>query len=243
LLPIFVLPIGWVMLLLAWALIRRRRWPLLAASISLYVCSMPVVGSWLVSSLESRYPPSPIVRFPAVDAIVTLSGIFGPPVPDGVLPNTGDAYERLEAGIILWQQRKADWLVFTGGRIPWENQPEVEGETAKRVAISRGVPVEKILVTREVGNTADEADAVRGVMKERGFSSIALVTSAWHMPRAAQLFRKAGISFVPFPVDFHSGGKNSWTVLDFLPQAFGLRQTEMALREWYGIWFYSLSGH
>jgi uncharacterized SAM-binding protein YcdF (DUF218 family) len=121
------------------------------------------------------------------------------------LANVGEAGERLEAGITLMQKKKAPWLVFTGGRIPWSNQPEVEGAISRRAAIARGIPDEQIIITREVGNTADEARAVAALMRERGWRKIILVTSAWHMPRAARLFRKAGVDFIPFPVDFLIG--------------------------------------
>ena len=112
-----------------------------------------------------------------------------------------------------------------------------------RAAIARGIPAEKILVTREVGNTADEAQAVAVLMRERGWQKIILVTSAWHMRRAARQFRKAGVDFVPFPVDYQIDPRSPLTPLDLLPRADGLRLTETALREWYGIVFYAIFGH
>jgi Uncharacterized conserved protein len=240
LLPIFVLPLGWVTALLLVALIRKKRWPLIAALAVLYVSSMPLVGNRLTRCLESSYPALAIDEVEKADAIVPLGGIFGPPVADGYLPNVGEAGERLEAGITLWQKKKAAWLAFTGGRIPWAKQAEVEGAISMRAAIARGIPAERIALTREVGNTSDEAHAVDALMRERGWRKIILVTSAWHMPRAARLFRKAGVDFIPFPVDFQINPKSRLTLLDFLPRAEGLQKTETALREWYGIMFYAL---
>jgi uncharacterized SAM-binding protein YcdF (DUF218 family) len=202
---------------------------------------MPVVGNSLMYGLESRYPTLAIDQVGNADAIVPLGGIFGPPMADEFLPNVGEAGERLEAGIVLWQKKKSDWLVFTGGRLPWSNDARVEGAVSKRAAIARGVPAEQILVTREVGNTIDEAHAVHDLMRERGWRKIILITSGWHMPRAARLFRKAGVDFVPFPVDYQINPKSKLTMLDFLPRADGLRDTETALREWYGIMFYALT--
>jgi uncharacterized SAM-binding protein YcdF (DUF218 family) len=241
LLPIFVLPLGWVVALLLVALIRKRRWPVIVALAALYICSMPWLGNQLTLWLESRYPTVAIDQVEKADAIVPLGGIFGPPAPEGYLPNIGEANERLEAGIRLWQRRKADWLVFTGGRIPWSKQIEVEGALSMREAVARGIPAERIIVTREVGNTVDEALAVADLMRGRGWNKIVLVTSAWHMPRAARLFRGAGVRIVPFPVDFQVNPKGPLTLLDFLPAATGLQRTETALREWYGIMFYALT--
>jgi uncharacterized SAM-binding protein YcdF (DUF218 family) len=182
----------------------------------------------------------PLNAVEPADAVVALGGIFGPSTTDDFIPNIGEAGERLEAGIELWQHGKAKWLVFTGGRIPWAGPAEAEGMRARRVAIARGVPAESVVVTREVGNTVDEANAVRDLMIERGWTRIILVTSGWHMPRAARLFRTTGVSFVPFPVDFQTDPKMPLSLLDFLPHADGLRTTETVLRELLGIGFYAI---
>jgi uncharacterized SAM-binding protein YcdF (DUF218 family) len=242
LLPIFVLPLAWVMVLLAIALWRRRRWPVIAALAVLYVASTPVVGSGLFHWLESAYGPQSVTAVEPADAIVPLGGILGPLWEPGHVPNVGEGGERLEAGIALWQAKKAPWVVFTGGRAPWTDLPETEGALVARLAVGRGVPAEQVLVTREVGNTADEARAVRDLMRARGWKKIILVTSAWHMRRAARQFRKAGVDFVPFPVDYQVTPLQPLTLLDFLPRADGLRATEWTLRELYGIAFYAIFG-
>lgn len=242
LLPIFVLPLGWVFLLAIFGIVRRKRWPLVTALVVLYVSSMPLVSNGLIGGIESRNPPVPLAAAGPADAIVPLGGIFGPPVADGYLANVASSGDRLEAGIVLWQLHQADWLVFTGGRIPWEGRTEVEGAISRRAAIARGVPADRVLVTGEIGNTRDEALAIAAIMKERGWKKIILVTSAWHMPRAAHLFRKAGVDIVPFPVDFRHDGQRKVTLLDFLPNAGALADTELAVREWYGLAFYALTG-
>ena len=65
-----------------------------------------------------------------------------------------------------------------------------------------------------------------------------LVTSAFHMPRARRLFERAGVSVIPFPVDFKVSAGGALSALDFLPTGAALRQTEMAMREGYGRLFY-----
>ncbi len=168
---------------------------------------------------------------------MVLGGIFGPPVKPGYLVNLGDGVDRLEGGIALHQAGKAPTLVFTGGRIPWENRTRVEGEDSRDVAISRGIPTDQILVTREVGNTADEARAVADLMRDKKWKRIILITTGWHMPRAAWLFRRAGIECTVFPVDFRRK-PDPITLINFLPKGEALEDTETALREAYGNVFY-----
>lgn len=233
------LPLGVTVLLLVCALLRKRRWPVGAALSVLYFSSIPVVGDWMIGGLESHYPALPIANVEPADAIVVLGGIFGPPVAEGMLPNLTETVERLEAGIVLKQAGKAPCLVFTGARLPWKGRDRFEGEDSKVQAIRRGVPAAQILVTSEVGNTADEARVVAAMMRVRHWRRIILVTTGWHMPRAAQLFGKAGVNFIPFPVDFRRDTKRPLTLLDFVPCADGMHNTETALHEWYGLLFYA----
>lgn len=60
------------------------------------------------------------------------------------------------------------------------------------------------------------------------------------MPRAEFLFRKAGVPVRPFPVDYNTRYDEPANVLDFLPQASGIGNTEIALRESYGLLYYHL---
>lgn len=241
-LPVLLLPLGVVILLLFYAIIRAKRWPVFVALVILYLASIPAIGDRLVGSLESRYPAVAINQVEAADAIVVLGGIFGPPVAEGMLPNVSESGERLEAGIVLSQLGKAPWLVFTGGRLPWENRPRLEGEDSKAQAIVRGVPPNKILVTREVANTADEARAVADLMRERNWHRVILVTTAWHMPRAALLFKRAGVDCVIFPVDFRTEPGRQISFLGFVPKVEAMHHSETALREYYGYWFYLVAG-
>src|SRR3954447_24088278 len=94
-LPAFFLPLGLVIILLLYALVRVKRWPVLVALVILYLASIPFIGDRLVGSLESRYPPVAINQVEAADAIVVLGGIFGPPATEGMLANVGETGERL----------------------------------------------------------------------------------------------------------------------------------------------------
>jgi uncharacterized SAM-binding protein YcdF (DUF218 family) len=67
------------------------------------------------------------------------------------------------------------------------------------------------------------------------------VTSAYHMPRAIGVFRKAGFPVEPYPVDWRTrrakdGLRPFATIVD------GLRQTDTAVHEWVGLAVYWLTG-
>lgn len=241
-LPIFFLPVGWAMILIVVAIWRRKRWPAVTALIVLYVFGIPLTGNTLLTLIERGNPPVALSTAEKADAVVALGGIFGPATGEDFVPNYADGTARFEGAIALWEHHKADWVIFTGARISWLGQSEVEGAVSKRNAVARGVPADRIVITTDVDNTRQEAMAVAALMKERGWKKVILVTSAWHMPRAAHLFRKAGVSFTPFPVDFRHNPERHLSLIDFFPTADSLGCTSLVLREWYGTAFYTLTG-
>lgn len=239
-LPLFFLPFGVVCGLVLFALWRKKWWPGLVALAVLYVCSIPLVADRLIGWLETRYPEIPLASVEPADAVVVLGGILSPKKSGSDQANWADTVERFETGVALVQSGKAGRLVFTGARVTWKNRETTEGEELRREAIARGVSTEKIMVTREVDNTAGEARAVVEMMKTNGWKRVILVTTGWHMPRAAMLFRRAGVDCIFFPVDFRRDRKGFPAVIDFIPNAGAWQLTETAIRECYGWMFYAL---
>lgn len=80
-------------------------------------------------------------------------------VGDSTYIEWGDS-DKFFGGIALFKAGKAQKLVFTGGKMPWNKSKKTEGEVLKEYAISNGIPFERIYVTKDVENNADEAVAV-----------------------------------------------------------------------------------
>ena len=106
----------------------------------------------------------------------------------------------------------------------------------KEYAISNGIPSEKIFVTKDVGNTAGKAVAVKELISPR--KSIIHVTSAYYMFRAKCLFEKQRFSIIPYKVDYKILNNSKTTLMDFLPSAGILEETEMGIIEILGSIFY-----
>lgn len=236
LLPVFVLPIGIVAILVVLAALKKWRWLSFAAAGLLLLCSLNAVANFLLRPLERAYPSRSVGTAPQADAILVLGGFMSTTKEVGLVQEWSEAVERFEAGIALAKADKAPLLLFTGA------PRGSEGAAARREAILRGVPSERIETIGDVGNTADEADQLRRFAKSRGLKRVILVTSAWHMPRSMQLCRQAGIELVAFPVDYRGLPNAFLPYTDYFPSAIGLAKTELALREAYGIAFYSVFG-
>lgn len=202
----------------------------------LWVLGMPLVADALMRRLETPYHRIPVEQIQQADAIVVLSGMLSQ--MDGApLGEWGEAVDRFEGGIELFRAGKAPLLVFTAGQMPWKQHLRPEGVILAERARRMGVPKGRIRLTSIVANTAQEAVAsaeLLGVSRSEP-KRIILVTSAFHMQRAAMVFRSAGFDVVPYPVDFRATDLNRRvTILDFMPDAGGLNDSSMVLRELIG---------
>ena len=124
--------------------------------------------------------------------------------------------------------------------MPWDKAKKTEGEVLKEYAISNGIPSEKIFVTKDVENTANEAVAVKELISPS--KRIILVTSAYHMYRAKRLFEKQGFIVIPYKVDYKSERNTEMNIIDFLPNSNYLKNTETGLREIIGRILYTIKG-
>jgi uncharacterized SAM-binding protein YcdF (DUF218 family) len=236
-----------LLLLISGFVFRRRVYFIVAIGV-LYTGSIPLIGRQALKLVEGDAIRSPPQSAPTGDAIVVLSG--GRIVAPGAskISEWTDA-DRFFGGVELYQAGKAPLLVFTGGAAPWEPSAPSEGEILVGYARRYGVPAEAVVTTRRVYNTAEEAEAVARLLADRSHVgpetkkkplSILLVTSAFHMPRAKTQFEVNGFQVVAYPVDFLVSSERQITILDFLPSANALNQTELALREFYGRIFYQI---
>ncbi len=239
-LPSFVLPIMLVIILILIGLIKNKKKLIYIAIGLLYTMSTPIFSNNLFKLVEGSEYRKPISAIDSADAIVVLSGMLGiNEIGDLTYIEWGDP-DRFFGGIALFKSGKAKKIVFTGGKMPWDNAKKTEGQVLKEYAISNGILAEKILVTKDVENTAEEAVAVKELISPS--KKIILVTSAFHMSRARKLFEKQGFEVIPYKVDYKTSLNKSVGIMDFLPSAGNLELTETGIREIIGRLFYLIKG-
>ena len=199
---------------------------------------MPILSQKLIDYLEGNYQLSHASEADTANAIVVLSGMVRTiKTKDSFDYEWGEGADRIFAGIDLFKENKAPFLILTGGKLPW-SVGKPEGEYLRDVAIKFGVPKENIILTENVENTDQEATSIKKLFTKND-AKVILVTSAFHMPRAQKVFEAAGIKAIPFPVDFQGAVKKK-TFMDYIPSAKSLRDTSFFVREMIGRMYYNI---
>jgi len=238
LLPLLVSPLFIALIAIGIGMIVRSRHMGMAGIVILLIFSSPFMASQLVKYIEKDNPPISIDSIEKADAIIVLSGMLHHSFINGASNYDFEgATDRLFGGIALAKADKAPKLIFTRGILPWSTG-RPEGEILAQKAAEFGIDRGRIFLSPAAQNTEQEA---AGLSRQTGSSdrNIILVTSAFHMPRAYDVFTAYGFTVTAFPVDHRTSSK-AVTVQDFIPQAKALERSSEVIRELMGRAYYGL---
>ena len=120
-------------------LIKNKKKLIYIAIGVLYIISTPIFSNNFFKLVEGSGHDDyrkPISTIDSADAIVVLSGMLEiNEVGDSTYIEWGDP-DRIFGGVALFKAGKAQKLVFTGGKMPWDKAIKKEGEVLKEYAIS-----------------------------------------------------------------------------------------------------------
>jgi uncharacterized SAM-binding protein YcdF (DUF218 family) len=231
-----LLPPASLLLLAAIGLWIARRKPQLGRGLAvfalaaLWLLATPWVAYPLLDTLQQTPAITP-ARLAEAQAIVVLGGSTYHDAPEYGGDTVSEAtLARLRYGARLTRESGLP-LAVTGGA-PWGGQPEAE---SMRQALAKDFKVEARWVETGSRDTAENASLLAPVLQAAGIRRIALVTHAWHMPRAQRLFEQQGMTVIPAPTSFVTPPPDrAGKLLAWLPSAGALLASQIAIREWLG---------
>jgi uncharacterized SAM-binding protein YcdF (DUF218 family) len=226
------------------ALFRRKRLAVLFPALALVILAVSAwtsVGSLLLKPLEDRFarPAAPPAE---VRGIIVLGGFFegGINLVRGGYELNDSADRIVEAAILARRYPDAE-IVVTGGNGSLLLEGEGDAVTAPRLLEALGIPRERLRMETRSRNTYENAVFTRELVQPKPGETWLLVTSAFHMPRAMALFRKAGFGVVAWPTDYRTAGNERLSLArDNMIDC--LQNMTLAVREWVGLLAYRLSG-
>lgn len=194
----------------------------------LLVLSLPVTGNALLQSLETS-PPITQAQLEDSQAIVILGGGKNNEAPEFGNEDTVNRWtlQRLRYGAYLQEQTGKPILV-TGGA-PYGGRPEAD---AMAETLERNFHANDVWIEGQSKDTAANATYSATILKERGIQRVAIVSQAWHLPRAIKLFEQQGLTAYPAPTGYTTNEQLSIAL--WLPDASALSKSSIALKEYLG---------
>lgn len=254
-LPLFLYPTGMITLLIVLTLVfwKKRRLSLaflILAFLILLIAGNKYTATSLSRTLEWQYPPLPDGT--RADVIVLLGGGTEPDVSPRSMVEVNASGDRVLYAVKLLQEGAAPQVLLSGGDIDFlYDSPSTPADDMATLMEMLGVPRENMLIQNASYNTQQDAEFSCKMIKEQGFDSVILVTSAFHMPRSVALFEAQGCPVIPAPVDFSITG-DSWEALthpniqefliNLMPSYTHLSAVTKTMKEYFGMWYYQLSG-
>lgn len=235
----FLLPPLSLLLVLAlglFLLYRRRKYakPLLLAAFGLlWLASTPYFAEGALHLLEARTAAleKPLQN---ANAIVILGGgtYFHAPEYAGQDTVSEATLLRLRYGARL-QRETGKPILVTGGK-PLGNS--ISEAQQMRASLEQDFQVPVRWIEDMSDNTFENARYSFQTLQKAGIKKIYLVTHAWHMPRSADVFRRAGFEVVEAPAAFTT--RYRVDLLAFLPRAESLRDSKIFVHEVIGLLWY-----
>jgi uncharacterized SAM-binding protein YcdF (DUF218 family) len=232
--------LGVLLLATRWA--RFGRLLLAACMLLLALSGFSPLGNLLMYPLETRFPPWD-ASHGAPDGIVVLGGGIDPDPSaahgEAVFSNSAG---RIIAAAMLARRYPNSRILYSGGNANFLSDTSAkEADYAVQVLEGLGVARERLLIEPNSRNTFENAFYSKALAQPKPGERWLLLTSAFHMPRAVGVFRKAGFAVEPYPVDWRLAGRNDLTRFSLSSEG-GFSQTNLAVREWIGLIAYHLTG-
>lgn len=230
-------PLSLLLLLLLGLLFYRRpviaRRLFIASFALLWLVSTPYIAEGALHLLERQTSPLSI-ESQSASAIVILGGgtYFHAPEYTGRDTVSEATLVRLRYGARLQRQLQLPVLV-TGGK-PLGNT--VSEALQMRMSLEQDFQVPVRWTEDNSDNTLENARNSFQTLEKVGVKKIYLVTHAWHMPRSATVFRRAGFEVIEAPTAFTT--RYQIDMLAFIPRAESLRDSKIFIHEIIGLLWY-----
>jgi uncharacterized SAM-binding protein YcdF (DUF218 family) len=203
----------------------------------LYLFSIGPVSEALIAPLEQGFPPYQTQETPPAQAIVVLSGGVRDASWSGIGPEPSEtSLERLVKGVTIHRTHRIPLAIVGGSGDPEKSSSEADAMA--RVAVDLGVMQKDLIIENTSRNTVESAQGLKRVFTGK---RILLVTSAYHLRRAAVIFKKQGFEVVPVPGGFRSE-RRTISIRSFIPQAGILYNSSLALSEYMSYALYAVKG-
>ena len=234
----FLSPFIWIILLLVVAFfirsIRIKRALRIGALIIFLLFSNQLLLDWYAR----RWQPAPAnIAEGSVFSCGIVVGGFASPDINGK-GNFNATADRFIQALKLYKQGHITHILVSGGNGKKEMKTFREGAWVKGELVTMGVPDSVIFVEDRSNNTLENAFNSKKIVDSHHLKPpYLLISSAHHIPRAAAIFKKAGMPTIGIPCNYIAG-KGIATFSSIIPSLGTLFTWNLYLKETAGYYWY-----
>ncbi len=241
-------PLNWLIGLPIFAMItksnRRKRRVLRGAFFLLILITNPFLGNRIFHAWEAAPIAMSDLR-DTFDVGIILGGYTkGGTYATTDRPQLAPAANRFTDAILLYKRGIVRKLLISGGDGKLFGDSYPESVLVKNYLLDIGIKSEDILFEDQSRNTHENALFSKQLLDKQKFTNakVLILTSAFHIPRAAACFKKVGLNTVAFPTHFEAEKLTVQPQTWLTPDPDLIKNWEAFLKEWIGFAVYKLQG-
>ncbi|MGZ3871281.1 MAG: YdcF family protein [Mucilaginibacter sp.] len=192
-----------------------KRWLFITSVILLLVFSNPFLFNQFAKHWDIR--PVPLKDSGSYSCAIVLGGFSSVNDNGNGIFNT--SADRFIQGLKLIATGKVSHILITGGNGHLLANKFRESDWVKTQLLQLKIPDSCILIENKSRNTLENAAFSKPILQKNHLRPpYILVTSAFHMRRSLNIFKKDNIDVIPYPCNYMAEGGNT-LVADFIPDA------------------------
>lgn len=211
----------------------------LGVAVLWFLLALMPVGEWALLPLENRFAEQSPKR---IDGIVVLTGDESPRLTAArKIPVAGNAAQRYLYLARLAKEHPRAKIVIVGTTVPlYPSRTVTTKMLVQEILDGVGIDRSRVSYEEKSRTTRENALFAKEMVKPKEGENWALLTSAFHMPRAVLCFESVEWKTTPLPTDYFTAGRAdpAWR-LDLARQ---LRYLTIAAHEYVGLVSYWAAG-
>ena len=239
-----LLPVIWLVILLAIALFYKNKKTQRGALIAALALVLVFSNSFIVGKISSVWDTKPTVVNHPYDVGIVLGGstiTFDKKYQREIFH---DNIDRLLQAVELYQKGYIKKILITGGAANLIYKDVKEAKLMDAFLRSINIPARDILIDTLAQNTHQNAVYSKEILEHYPqYKKLLLFTSSMHMRRASACFRKVGLKVSPYPTNIIGDeGKSNIEYL-FVPDISNFLTWNAMIHEMMGYMAYKIMGY
>lgn len=241
-----VSPLFWIGLLLLGALFLKRKKLakrcLIASVVLFFFFTNNFVIDLILRGWETEMVPLEKLKSSYDVGVVLGGGMVNYDIPHQriIFRNNTDRF--LQA-LDLYNRKKIKNILLSSGAGTIQFRNQVESDILRKFLIDNHVPDSLIVVENQSDNTHENAIETKKIIQKKHYTSVLLITSATHIPRARRCFEKEGIVVDVFPTDKLVSIWRYDPEYLLVPNIYALKRWDTFIHEFIGVIVYKIMGY